>query len=101
MKYRISLESTILVFICMADMLVTLYCVMAGFATEQNPLMAACINRSPWMFVLVKMISFVPFVVAIEVYRRKNPAFALGACRCAIALYLVAYVVLTVGVNMA
>ena len=100
MKHKISIESLILIAICIADMLVTLHCVSIGIAKEQNPLMAACINYSPWMFVFVKMLSFVPFVFAIEWYRKKNPNFALKACRSAIALYVVAYVGLTLSVNI-
>lgn len=100
MRTRISIESLVLIGICLADMIVTLYCVMIGIAKEQNPIMAACIRVSPVVFVLVKMISFVPFVVAVEHYKKRNPVFALGACRCAIALYLMAYVMLTLGVNM-
>jgi len=101
LKYRVTLESLILVTICLTDMLVTLYFVMAGIGMEQNPLMAACMHRSPLLFVVVKMASFVPFVVAVEVYRKWNPAFASAACRCAIVLYLFAYVTLTLGVNLA
>lgn len=100
MKYKVSMESLVLVGICLADMLVTLYCVLIGIAREQNPIMAACINRSPVVFVLVKMVSFVPFIIAVEVYRRRNPEFALKACRCAIMLYVVAYTVLTIGTNI-
>ncbi|MHB9037222.1 MAG: DUF5658 family protein [Armatimonadota bacterium] len=100
MKYRVSIESLILVAICLADMLVTLYCVMAGLAVEQNPIMAACINTSPGMFVVVKMLSFVPFVVAVELYRKKNPDFARNACRCAIGLYVATFTILTLGINM-
>lgn len=95
------MESLVLMGICIADMILTLYCVMIGIAKEQNPIMAACIRISPVVFVLVKMISFVPFVVAVEHYRKKNPVFALAACRFAIVLYLVAYVMLTLGVNLA
>ncbi|MCE5315358.1 MAG: DUF5658 family protein [Armatimonadota bacterium] len=101
MKYRVSVESLILVAICLADMLVTLYCVTAGLAVEQNPIMAACFNRGPGMFVVVKMLSFVPFVVAVELYRKKNPDFARNACRCAIGLYVVTFTILTLGINMA
>jgi uncharacterized membrane protein YozB (DUF420 family) len=100
LKYRVSIESLILVVICLADMLVTLYCVMAGLAVEQNPIMAACINKSPGMFVVVKMLSFVPFVVAVELYRKKNPDFARNACRCAIGLYVVTFTILTLGINV-
>ncbi|MEN6582588.1 MAG: DUF5658 family protein [Armatimonadota bacterium] len=99
MKYRVSIEALILVAICMADMLVTLYCVLAGIAVEQNPLMAACFDKSPGMFVVVKTLSFVPFVVAVELYRRKNPDFAKKACRCAILLYVLVFTALTLSIN--
>ena len=101
MKLRVCIESVVLVVICLADMLSTLYFVMRGMASEQNPLMAACITRSPALFVLVKMLSFVPFVIAIEWYRRRKPEFARTVCRCAIALYLLVFVVLTMGSNSA
>lgn len=100
MRIRVSVESLILVAICLADMLSTLYCVLNGYGSEQNPLMAACINHSPVTFVMVKMLSFVPFVIAIELYRRRNPGFARKACRYAIALYVVTFSVLTLGTNM-
>ena len=100
MKHNVSPESLILVAICLADMFATLILVLGGCAVEQNPLMSACIDHSPATFVLVKTASFVPFVVAVELYRRKNPDFARAACRCAIVLYLVTFIVLTVGTNM-
>ena len=99
MRPKVSIESLVLVAVCLADMFYTLYCVMKGYATEQNPLMAACINHSPVTFVLVKIVSFVPFVVAIEIYRRNRPEFARRACRYAIGLYVVTFAVLTLGVN--
>ena len=99
MKVRVSIESLILVTICLADMLSTLYFVLKGVAVEQNPLMAACIDHSPMTFVLVKMASFVPFVVAIELYRRRNPDFAIKACRWAIILYVITFTAFTLGTN--
>jgi len=101
MRLKIGVDSLILVAICMADMIFTLYFVLAGMAVEQNPLMAACIGRSPALFVLVKMASFVPFVVVVELYRRKNPAFARKVCLWAIAVYVATFVALTAGTNMA
>ena len=100
MRLRISAESAILIAICLADMFLTLYFVMSGIATEQNPLMAACIRHSPTTFVLVKLVSFVPFVVAVELYRGKNPDFARKACLWAIVVYLVALIALTLGTNI-
>jgi uncharacterized membrane protein YozB (DUF420 family) len=98
-RWFISAESLALIGICVADMLATLCLVLRGAATEQNPLMAACIDHSPAMFVMVKIASFVPFVIAVELYRRKNPGFARKACLCAILLYLVTFCVLTIGTN--
>lgn len=100
MKVRIGGDSIVLVLICLADMLSTLFFVLRGAATEQNPIMAACLNTGPWMFVLVKLASFVPFVVAIEIYRKRNAAFAGWACRSAIVLYVVTFTVLTLGLNL-
>ena len=100
MKFKVSTESLVLVAICLADMFSTLFFVMKGLAVEQNPLMAACLRHGPMAFVLVKLASFVPFVVAIELYRRRNAAFARLACRSAIALYLVTFVALTLGTNL-
>ena len=100
MKTRVSGESIVLVMICLADMLSTLFFVMRGSAVEQNLLMAACLRQGPCVFVLVKILSFVPFVIAIEIYRRRNPDFARTACRSAIALYVVTFVALTLGTNV-
>ncbi len=101
MQLRISRESLVLVGICLADMFSTLFFVLRGQAVEQNPIMAACLNHSPTAFVLVKLLSFLPFVVAVELYRSKNPSFARLACRSAIVLYLVTFVALTLGTNIA
>lgn len=100
MKIRVSAESTMLVAICLMDMLSTLFFVLRGVATEQNPIMAACLNYSPGMFVLVKIASFVPFVIAVEIYRQKNAEFAKTICRLAIVLYISVFVALTLKTNI-
>lgn len=100
MRSRVCAETLILSAICLTDMLLTLYFVLAGLAVEQNPIMAACINRSPVVFVLVKLLSFAPFVVAVELYRRKNPSFARTVCRWAIVAYLTVFTVLTAAANL-
>lgn len=99
-RIGISIESLVLMFICTADMLSTLYFVSTGRATEQNPIMAACINHSSAMFVLVKILSFIPFVIAVELYRKKNPEFARKICIAAIALYVAIFTILTVAINV-
>jgi hypothetical protein len=98
-KLNVGVESLVLIAICLADMLVTLILVTQGRAVEQNPLMAACLNHGPATFVLVKIASFLPFVIAIELYRRRNPGFARRACLCAICLYVAVFCALTIGAN--
>jgi len=90
----------VLVGICLADMISTLFFVLRGAAVEQNPLMRVCLDASPWVFVLVKLASFIPFVLAVELYRKKNAAFARLACPISIVAYVVTFVVLTVGCNL-
>lgn len=101
MQRTISTESIILVIVCLADMLSTLACILSGIAVEQNPFMAACIRHSTWTFIGVKLASFVPFVFVIEYYRWQNPIFAKNAARTAIVLYVMIYIILTLGVNFA
>ncbi len=96
----LSIESLILVAVCTADMLATMIFVSLGMATEQNPLMAVFINHSMGAFVLAKTLSFVPFVIAIEIYRRHNPDFARRACRIAIGAYVAVFTVATIGTNL-
>jgi hypothetical protein len=100
MRGRISTESLVLCVICLADMLSTLVLASMGSAVEYNPLMAACLRHSPCTFVLVKVASFLPFIVVIEWQRRRNPGFARTASRAAILLYLVTYAVLMARTNL-
>lgn len=100
MKTLVSTESIILAIICMADMFSTLLFVSLGHATEQNPLMAACLKHSAMMFIVAKTASFLPFIVVVEWYRRQKPQFARNATRAAIILYLLAYMTITARVNM-
>ena len=91
MHLKISPESKLLAAICIIDMALTVVLVQFRLATEQNPLMAACLNRGAATFVLIKLLSFTPFVIVAELHRRRNPAFVKTATRCAIVLYLGIY----------
>lgn len=101
MKLRLSLESIILALVCLGDMLSTLYLTSVGVAVEQNPLMAACIRHGTSSFILIKLLSFLPFIAVTEWYRRRNARFAQGAARTAIALYVLVYVIITAQTNLA
>jgi len=100
MKMLISTESIILTLICIADMFSTLVLVSLGYATEKNPLMAACFKHSAITFLVVKTVSFMPFIIVVEWYRRHKPQFARNATWAAIILYILAYVTITARVNM-
>ena len=96
---RLTLGSVILIVICTFDMLTTLYFVTHGIAIEYNPIMNAFFKISPASFIIAKLFSFVPFVIAIEVYRRHNERFAMIATRFTIVAYLLVYIFATLGVN--
>ena len=100
MRLRISRESVVLAIICTLDMVSTAFLVRFRLAAEQNPLMAACLDRGLLFFFAVKLLSFVPFIVLVERYRRRNPAFVRAATRAAIVLYLCVYAVLFARANL-
>lgn len=100
MTYKISTESILLAAICMADMVLTIFLVQFRLAVEQNPLMAACLNKGVFAFVLVKMLSFAPFIILAEIHKRRNPTFVRFATRLAIALYLGVYAFIMIRVNL-
>jgi len=98
---RLTRGSMVLLFICTLDMLTTLYFVTHGMAVEVNPLMNAFFKISPLAFVMAKLVSFVPFIIAIELYKKYNARFTSIATRFTIVAYSVIYVIATVGANRA
>lgn len=96
----ISAESLVLISVCLADMLSTMYFVGSGAAIEQNPIMAYFMDMGMGIFVIAKLFSFIPFIIAVEIYRRNNPSYAIKAIRFAIAAYLVVFIVFTLGCNI-
>jgi hypothetical protein len=99
METKISRESLLLAAICITDMILTATLVQFKLAAEQNPLMAACLGKGIGIFIIVKMLTFVPFIALAEYYRRHNPAFVRTATRCAIFLYLSVYATVLIRVN--
>lgn len=98
---RLSRGSMILMALCTLDMLTTLYFVTHGMAVEFNPIMDAFFKISPMAFVAGKLISFVPFIVAIEMYKKHNARFTSMATRFTIVAYSLVYVIATISVNSA
>ncbi len=93
-------ESILLTAFCLADAIATLFLVSQGWATEANPVMAWFLARGANVFMVAKLVSFVPFVVVCEVYRRSRPAAGRRVARIALWGYLSLYVVLVAVVNL-
>jgi len=100
LKQKVSMESLILAAICTADMTATIIFVALGWACESNPLMAACLRCSIYLFLVVKLASFTPFIFICEHHRKRNPGFVRAVMRVAITLYLVAYIALVTHQNI-
>ncbi|MDO8681978.1 MAG: DUF5658 family protein [Armatimonadota bacterium] len=100
MSIRISRESALLAAICIVDTLLTALLVQFRVATEQNPLMAVCLDRGTVFFIAAKILSFAPFLVVAEIHKRRNPVFVRKATWMAIALYLGIYSVVFLRVNI-
>jgi len=76
-KVRILPANALLIVVCLADLLSTLFWLKTGQAVEVNPVMAALLHAGLGVFVLVKLSTLVAYVGVMEWYRRRrNPAFA-------------------------
>lgn len=101
MKLTISKESCFLIWVCVADTLLTIALLAMGIAEEANPLMARFLQYGFAAFYLVKLATVVPAVALAESYRRHNPMFVKKALQTGTASYLGLYFVLLVIVNTA
>ena len=87
----VSVGTVAIVLICMAVMFVTLLVVERGIAIEANPLLSWTFQFGPVYFALVKTISFIPGVWALEMCRIQNARFAAWASRAAVYGYFAVY----------
>jgi len=92
-KAMFAWDSVLLLLICVADMLSTLYFVHAGMATESNPLMAYWMKMGDWAFCAAKVASFLPLLFVAAYYRQSRPQLVSFSLRSAIVLYLAIYLV--------
>jgi len=90
----------VLIGLCLLDMISTLILTTRG-ATEANPVMAYFLHQGAWHFVIAKLASFIPAVVALEWYYRRQPAKAETVIRAAIWLYVLLYGIAFYRVNFA
>ena len=89
-----------LVVICLADMVTTAIGIAAGTVTEANPLMARVVEQGLLVFCAVKLASFVPAIVLLEVYKRRNPRFVSTLARVAVLGYVTLYALGLGAVNL-
>lgn len=97
---HVSSDTLTLVAICLTDLITTLFFMSCGVAYEANPLMAVALSYGVWAFVAVKLLSFVPFVVFIEIYSVKEPAKAKSITKLVSVVYLFIYIYVTVSANL-
>lgn len=83
----------------MLDMASTLVLVQLGLAVEANPLLAWTLQGSGWVFVVVKTLSFLVPLVAIEVLRCRTPKFVPIALRAGAVGYLMVYIIGTLKIH--
>ena len=95
----ISGDTVVLACVCVLDMLTTLYFMSIGVACEGNPLMATFAAMGTTHLVVAKIVSFLPFLVIIEIYRLSQPRNARILTRMVTFIYLSAYVWGTLHIN--
>lgn len=92
-------ESVILIGVCLADLLATLYLVGNHGAMEGNPLMAFYLRAGTGTFVIAKLVLlFLPIFIA-EWCRQFRPRFVQRMLQFAIVGYLGLYTTLFLGAN--
>ncbi len=79
------------------DLISTAVLYSKGMITEVNPLMRFFIDRSDWLFVLVKALTLAAGWYALQRYARQNLDFVRKACTYASLAYVAIWVVLFVG----
>jgi hypothetical protein len=88
---KLSRESYILIGLCIADLISTLWLLAGGDAVEGNPIMNAVLSAGVAPFVMAKF-AFVAVPLAIfEWARRRRPEFVLAMLRVTIVLYVSVY----------
>lgn len=80
-----------IVLLCMADLFWTLLMLLRGLAVEANPVLAWSYGYGPVPFALVKTLSFIPGIWALEMCRLHNARFAGFAARLGVYGYIAVY----------
>ncbi|MHB8636656.1 MAG: DUF5658 family protein [Fimbriimonadaceae bacterium] len=83
----------LILFIGVIDLITTAFLHANGLIVEMNPLMRGVINRSEWLFVLVKGMTLAVGWVMLVHYARFNVNFVRRACILGSAAYIVVWLV--------
>jgi len=95
----VSIECIVLCFICLADLVSTIFLVSYRDCEEGNPLMNYYLAHRIAVFIIAKVTLFAFPLYIIEWARRSRPVFAKMASRACILLYLFAYVSTVISLN--
>lgn len=85
---RFSLESRLLLAFCLADLLLTLYLLHTGQATELNFLFAPALRRGIFAFILAKCAASVIPILILEILPRKKSIIFMQRLGCLMYLVL-------------
>ena len=88
----VSIEAVAITWICLIDLMTTLYWVSQGQAREGNPIMAFFLDQSYVSFIAAKIFTFAPAVAVAAWYRPRNPRLIRKLLRWVIVGYLFIYV---------
>jgi hypothetical protein len=97
---RIGRGSWALCAVCLVDLVSTVVAVVVWGVEEANPVMAFFLHKGLIVFCAAKVASFVPAVIVLECYRRRNPAFVSALLKFAVAGYAALYLVSLLAVNL-
>lgn len=86
-----SLESLVLAVICVIDLLVTLWMIQNGSATEGNPILNYYLEISLGAFILAKLLLSIGPITILEALRARHPRSIRLLLRLCIVLYLLIY----------
>lgn len=94
-------ESTLLIAICVADLIATLFLLKNGVASEGNPLMAFYLTYGVGTFVMAKLTLVIMPIFIAEWSRQYRPRFVKYMLRTAIVAYVGVYIGLFSVINLA
>ena len=89
---KVSDETVAIAFLCLLDLITTLYWVSQGQAREGNPLMAYFLDMGAGWFVAAKVLMFAPALVLAEWYRQRKPELVTLLLRWVARFYVVLYI---------